>query len=320
MKYIVKRVLLAIPLIIVMTFIAFLIMKLAPGDPANMYMDPSVSAQDVIQLKKNLGFDKPVGIQYVIWLKNILKGNMGYSYITSKSVFASITERLPATLLLSVSSMLLIIISTFPLGIIAGAKKGSFFDNAVTVLSFLGLSIPTFWLGLMFILFFSLKLDLLPTAGFMNPSLTNASFLIKAFDIGKHMLLPLLTILIGGLAVLTRYHRSGIINILEMDYIKAARARGLSETRILFKHAFKNAALPIITILGLSLPGLIGGSFIIEYIFSWPGMGQLGVSAIFARDYPILMGTILFSSALIIMGNLLADIAYAWIDPRIKKS
>ena len=183
----------------------------------------------------------------------------------------------------------------------------------------MGLAIPTFWLGLMFILLFSLKLNWFPTAGFLDPTLLHTSFWQQALNITKHLMLPLLTILVGGIAGLTRYHRFGIITILHQDYIKAARARGISEKIILFKHAFKNAVLPIITILGLDLPGLISGSFIIEFIFSWPGMGQLGVSAVFARDYPILMGSIFFSAVLIILGNLLADLAYGWCDPRIRK-
>ena len=198
-------------------------------------------------------------------------------------------------------------------------QKNTFVDDSITIFSFLGLSIPSFWLGLMLILLFSLKLDLFPTSGFMDPLLFNASFLEKSSNILYHMFLPLLTIVIGGIAGLTRYNRFGIIKILAQDFITAARARGLSETRILFKHALKNIMLPIITILGLDLPSLISGSYIIEYIFSWPGMGQLGVQAVFQRDYPILMATILFSSFLIIMGNLIADICYAYVDPRISK-
>ncbi|MFC1616693.1 ABC transporter permease [Candidatus Margulisiibacteriota bacterium] len=319
MNYITKRLLISIPILIAMTFLAFTIMHLAPGDPGKMFMDPNVSVQDLVQIKENLGLDKPIVLQYGYWLKNLLQGNFGYSYISGKPVLGSISERLPATIILSVSSLILILIITMFLGLFSGAKQNSPFDHIVTILTFIGLSIPTFWLGLMLILFFSLKLNWLPTAGFLDPGLYSAPILLRILDILKHLALPLLTILIGGIASLTRYHRFGIIKILNEDYIKAARARGISETRILFKHAFKNAALPIITILGLSLPGLIGGSFVIEYIFSWPGMGQLGIEAIFARDYPILMGTILFSSILIIFGNLCADLAYSFIDPRIRK-
>jgi peptide/nickel transport system permease protein len=319
MTYIFNRLLSAIPLIFGITFLSFLMMHLAPGDPTLMYLDPNVSAQDLDQVKKNLGLDQPLLMQYFYWLKELCQGNLGYSYVTGKPVVEAILERLPATLILSVASLVLILLITFPLGIICGYKKDTWVDDSITIFSFLGLSIPTFWLGLIFILIFSLQLNIFPTSGFLDPLLSDASFFKKASNIAYHMVLPLGTIIIGGIAGLIRYNRFSMIKILAQDYITSARARGLKESRILFKHALKNAMLPIITILGLDLPSLISGSFIIEYIFSWPGMGQLGVQAVFQRDYPILMATILFSSILIIVGNLLADIGYAYVDPRISK-
>ncbi|NQY73838.1 MAG: ABC transporter permease [Candidatus Margulisbacteria bacterium] len=319
MHYVVKRLIAAIPLIIGITFLSFMIMKMAPGDPVSNYMDPQMGKEDMAQIRENLGFDDPLLLQYGKWLKEVCKGNLGFSFVSGQNVMSAILQRLPATLILSMSSLVLILMITLPLGLLSGYKKGSVFDDSVTVFTFVGLSIPAFWLGLIFILGFSLKLDLFPTSGFLDPELMGSSMISQVLNIAHHLFLPLLTILVGGIASLTRYHRFGIISILSQDYITCARARGLSETRILYKHAFKNAALPIITILGLSLPDLIGGSFIIEYIFSWPGMGQLGVNAIFARDYPIIMGTLLFTSVLIILGNLCADIAYAMVDPRIRK-
>ena len=319
MAYIFNRLLSAIPLLFGITFLSFLMMHLAPGDPTLMYLDPNVSAQDLDQVKKNLGLDQPLLMQYFYWLKELGQGNLGYSYVTGKPVVEAILERLPATLILSIASLILILLITFPLGIICGYKKDTWVDDSITIFSFLGLSIPTFWLGLIFILIFSLQLNIFPTSGFLDPLLSEASFFKKASNIAYHMVLPLGTIIIGGIAGLIRYNRFSMIKILAQDYITSARARGLKESRILFKHALKNAMLPIITILGLDLPSLISGSFIIEYIFSWPGMGQLGVQAVFQRDYPILMATILFSSILIILGNLLADIGYAYVDPRISK-
>lgn len=319
MAYIFNRLLSAIPLLLGITFLSFLMMHLAPGDPTLMYLDPNVSAQDLDQVKKNLGLDQPLLMQYFYWLKELGQGNLGYSYVTGKPVVEAILERLPATLILSIASLILILLITFPLGIICGYKKDTWVDDSITIFSFLGLSIPTFWLGLIFILIFSLQLNIFPTSGFLDPLLSDASFFKKASNIAYHMVLPLGTIIIGGIAGLIRYNRFSMIRILAQDYITSARARGLKESRILFKHALKNAMLPIITILGLDLPSLISGSFIIEYIFSWPGMGQLGVQAVFQRDYPILMATILFSSILIILGNLLADIGYAYVDPRISK-
>ncbi|RAP26781.1 peptide permease [Candidatus Marinamargulisbacteria bacterium SCGC AG-333-B06] len=318
-RYIGKRLLALFPMLLGVTFIAFIIMKAAPGDPVGMFMDPSMNLQDIERIRSNLGFDKPIIIQYGIWLKNIMMGDFGYSLISGKPALQAILERLPATLLLSISSLCLILLITFPLGILCGYKKDTVVDDSITVFSFLGLSMPSFWLGLMLILLFSFQLDLFPTSGFMNPLLYGEPFYKKVGNIILHMCLPLLTIMIGGIAGLTRYNRFGIIKILGQDYITAARARGLSESRILFKHAFKNILLPIITLLGLDLPGLISGSYIIEFIFSWPGMGQLAIQSVFQRDYPILMATILFSSILIIIGTLIADICYAYIDPRIIK-
>ena len=317
MNYILKRLITSLPLILGVCFLSFIIMQLAPGDPTLMYMDPNVSNEDMAQVRKNLGLDQPILIQFFYWLKQLAQGNLGYSYVTGKPVVQAIMERLPATLILSISSLFIILLITFPLGIICGYKKDTWVDDSITVFSFLGLSIPTFWLGLMFILFFSIDLNLFPTSGFLDPLLHDASFFEKTLNIMHHMFLPLITIIIGGIAGLIRYNRFSMIKILAQDYITSARARGISERRVLFKHALKNALLPIITILGLDLPSLISGSFIIEYIFSWPGMGQLGVQAVFQRDYPILMATILFSSFLIILGNLLADLSYAYADPRI---
>lgn len=316
---ILRRLLSLIPLVIGITFVSFLIMKSAPGDPTVMFQDPSIQLQDLEQIKKNYGLDKPLLIQYGFWLKEALKGNLGFSYQTGKPVTLMIFERLPATLLLSITSLILILCITFPLGLLSGYKKDKLFDKLVTFFSFIGMALPTFWVGLILILMLSLKVNLFPTSGYLDPALSEAPLIRQALNIGHHMILPLITILIGGVAGLIRFNRFSIITILSQDYIHAARARGISENRILFKHALKNASLPIVTILGAGLSSLIGGSFIIEYIFSWPGMGQLGVNAVFARDYPVLMGSILFSSILIVVGNLAADISYNLIDPRVKQ-
>lgn len=317
MIYLLKRLAGAIPLLFGITFISFSIMVLAPGDPTSFYQNPHVSQEDLAQIRSNLGLDQPVYVQYFQWLKALFHGNLGYSVVSGKPVLLAIAERIPTTLLLSIPAFVLIVLLTLPLGLFSGYKQGSFFDHAVTFFSFFGMALPTFWVGLVLILLFSVKWGWFPTSGFYNPSTDYVSWWAKAGDIGLHMVLPLITIVSGGLAGLTRYLRFGVISILAQDYVKAARARGLSERRILFKHAFKNAALPVITILGLQLPGLISGSFVIEFIFAWPGMGKLGVDAVFARDYPVLMGILLFSSIFIILGNLLSDMLYAKVDPRI---
>lgn len=282
-----------------------------------MMLDPKLSLQDKALLKHNLGLDQPLWTQYGHWLGHVLRGQWGYSYVSGKPVLRAIAERLPATMILSVSSLTLILMLTLPLGLWSGYRKDTGFDKTVTLLSFVGMAMPTFWLGLVLMLIFSLKLDWLPTSGFLEPGLETSSFWEQSVAIAQHLILPLMTILIGSLAGLTRYYRFETIGILTQDYIQAARARGLSETRILFKHALKNAMLPMVTLLGLMLPELVSGTFVIEYIFSWPGMGQLGISAVFARDYPVLMGMLMMSSVLIIVGNWLSDVAYRWVDPRI---
>ncbi|MFA5879615.1 MAG: ABC transporter permease [Candidatus Margulisiibacteriota bacterium] len=317
MKIIVRRLILSLPLLFAITVISFFLMHLAPGDPSTILIDPKIRPEDMLKIKHNLGLDKPIILQYFYWLKALFQGNLGFSLVNGKSVLVSIVERLPATLILSLASLILTLIFSFFLGLISAYKKGSFFDQVMVIVCFLGLAIPSFWLGIILILFFSLQLNLLPSSGFIDPYLTNVSLIEQIFNLLGHLILPLITISVASIASLTLYNRFQVLNILNQDYIIAARARGLKESRILFKHAFKNAALPLVTLLGLELPGLIGGAFIIEYIFAWPGMGQLGIQSIFARDYPVLMGILLFSAILIIIGNFLADFCYQLVDPRI---
>jgi len=316
---ILRRLLLFFPLVLGMCLVAFFIMKLAPGDPTLIFFDPHLSPKDLELIRHNLGLDRPVYIQFFYWLKEVFHGNLGYSYVTGRPVLDMILERMPATLILTLSSLFVVLFLTFPLGLLSAYKKNSWFDHGVTLFSFIGVSLPTFWVGLMLILLFSLHWDLLPASGYIDPALGDAPFWQQLPSLLSHLVLPLIASVIGDLAGLIRFNRFSVIGILSQDFIKAARARGLSEKRVLFVHAFKNAALPLITILGTALPGLISGAFVVEYIFSWPGMGQLGVAAVFSRDYPILMGLMLFSSILIVLGNLLADVCYMLVDPRIKQ-
>jgi len=292
-------------------------MKLAPGDPVQMMIDPNITASDLIQLKKNLGLDLPLWQQYFIWLKNILMGNFGTSLVTSRPVLEMILERLPATLLLMIASFGVTLIIAIPLGIKSAQSQNSLTDHSITFLSFISMSIPSFWLALMAMLFFSLWMGLVPSSGMYD---LETSVWLRPLDVLWHLILPVLVLTIGELAGYIRYLRASMLGVLKQNYIRTAKAKGLDEKTIIQKHALKNALLPLITILGLSLPGLFGGAFIIEKIFSWPGMGMLGVNAIFARDYPLIMGLILFSSFLILIGNLLADLAYSWADPRIRVS
>lgn len=297
-RYIVRRLLQLIPLLIGISLISFFVMHLAPGDPTSLFIDPNVKPEELLRVRANWGLDQPIYVQYFLWLKNAFLLDFGRSYTTGQPVIAELAERLPMTLLLMIPSYILTFLICIPLGVISAVRKNSWFDNTVTFLSFTGMAIPTFWLGLMLMLLFSVQLHWLPAVG--------------------NIVLPLITMTIGSLAGLTRYQRSAMLEVLNQDFIRTARAKGLPERTVIFKHALRNALLPIVTIFGLSLPDLFGGAFIIETIFAWPGMGRLGVQCIFQRNYPVIMGIVMFSAVLIVLGNLLADICYALVDPRIK--
>jgi len=319
MNYWIKRLLYSIPLIVGMLFVSFTLMRLAPGDPSTMYLDPRMDMTDIQQIRKNLALDQPIPMQFWAWSSRAIHGDFGYSTSTGQPVIQAISDRLPATLLLSITSLFLTLILTFLLGLISAARPGGKLDSAITVVSFLGMSIPTFWIGLMLILLFSVHLNWLPSSGFYDPTIQSGDTFGIALSIAQHWILPAIACTIGSIAGLTRYYRFGMISTLQQPYILAARARGISQWRILSRHAFKNASLPIITLLGMELPGLVSGAYIVEYIFSWPGLGQLGINAAFSRDYPILMGTLVMSSILILIGNMAADVLYRWADPRIKQ-
>ena len=317
-KYIFRRLIQLIPLLIGVSLISFFVMHLAPGDPTALFINPNVDPQELARIRANWGLDQTVIVQYFYWLGNALRGNFGVSYTTGLPVMQEIVERLPATLLLMISSYILTLLITIPLGVISAVKKGSWFDNLVTVISFAGMATPTFWFGLMLMLLFSVQLGWLPAVGMYDVGMRDGGWGMRAWDVVRHMILPLLTMTLLGLAGMTRYQRAAMLEVLNQDYIRTARAKGLPERVVIFKHALRNALIPIVTILGLSLPDLFGGAFIIETIFAWPGMGRLGVMAIFQRNYPLIMGITVFSAVLIVLGNLLADMAYAWVDPRIR--
>ncbi|MFA4905111.1 MAG: ABC transporter permease [Candidatus Margulisiibacteriota bacterium] len=297
-KFFFKRLLQLIPLLIGISLISFFVMHLAPGDPTALFIDPNVDPQELARVRANWGLDQPIYIQYIKWLWNAVRLDFGRSYLTGQPVIGEIAERLPNTLILMILSYIITLLICIPVGVYSAVKKGGWFDNTFTVLSFAGMSIPTFWVGLMLMLLFAVQLDWLPATG--------------------NLVLPLVTMTIGSLAGLTRYQRAAMLEVLNQDYIRTARAKGLPERVVIFKHALRNALIPIVTIMGLSLPDLFGGAFIIETIFAWPGMGRLGVQAIFSRNYPLIMGIVMFSALLIVLGNLFADIGYALVDPRIR--
>jgi len=317
-SFVLKRLLQSIPILLGVSLLSFFIIHLAPGDPTALFTDPNVNPTELARIRANWGLDKPIIVQYFYWLGNALRGNFGTSYMTGMPVVTEILERLPATLLLMITSFIITLLITIPLGVISAVKKGKWFDNAVTIFSFAGMATPSFWLGLMLMLLFSVKLGWLPAVGMYDPLIRDQGIGGRVWDIIRHMILPVTTMTLLSLTGLTRYQRAAMLEVLNQDFIRTARAKGLSERIVIFKHALRNALIPIVTILGLSLPDLFGGAFIIETIFAWPGMGRLGVMAIFQRNYPLIMGIVMLSAVLIVLGNLLADIAYAWVDPRIR--
>jgi peptide/nickel transport system permease protein len=313
-RYIVKRILHAIPLLILVSLISFLIINLAPGDPVLMFVNPeTANTAQLESIRANLGLDKPIYIRYFLWLGSILKLDFGLSFLHSRPVKDLIGEAIPATLSLALVATIISFLIAIPAGIISALKKNTIVDYFFSMISFIGVSLPSFWFGLMLILLFSLKLRWLPTGGMRS----NFDEFVLVDRI-KHMILPATVMAMGNMAAKMRYMRSSMLEVIKQDYIRTARSKGLSERVVIFKHAFRNSLLPIITMLGFIIPNLFSGAAILETIFSWPGLGRLTVEANFMRDYPVLMGATIISSALVILGSLIADILYAVADPRIK--
>lgn len=313
LKMIFKRLIQAIPILIFISIVSFLLIKLAPGDPVQTFVTPRMSENDIIRIRHNMGLDKPIYIQYFCWLANILKGDFGYSLINNRPVLTQMMERIPATLGLMGSSLLISVVLGSILGLISGAYKNRAVDTILTVLSYIGISIPSFWFAMILIYLFALKLHILPSVGMHTIGVPTS-----IGDVIKHGIMPCAVLSVQNLAVITRYIRSNTITQLNEEYVSVAVSKGLSKWEILYKHVLKNALLPVITIIGMSLPELVSGAFITETVFGWPGMGRLGITAIFSFDYPIIMAITMFSSLLLIIGNLLADVAYSIVDPRIR--
>ncbi len=320
--YIVKRLLSMIPLLIGITMVSFFVINLAPGSPVMMQteMNPHVTKEVRERLIKLYNLDKPIHVRYYLWLKKLLKLDLGRSFAPDgRKVIDKIKERIPITLAINLLSMLIILLVSIPIGVYSAVKRGSLFDRLSTVFVFIGFAAPSFWIALLAMMLFGVKLGLLPISGIKSLGYSYLSPWGKVVDLTKHLLLPVLVSAFGGLAGLTRYVRSSMLDVLSQDYITVARAKGLPERKVYFRHALRNALLPVITILGLSVPGLIGGSVIFETIFGIPGMGQLFYSAVMARDYPLVMGILVIGAVLTLLGNLLADICYALADPRIRR-
>ena len=319
--YILKRLVLMLPLLLGITLISFAVIHLAPGSPTEMQttLNPKASLEAQKRLRQLYGLDKPLMVQYWDWLGRIVHLDFGRSFSPDRRpVWDKIKERIPITLGLNLMSLLIILAVSIPIGVIAAYRAHSWFDKSTTLLVFFGFAMPTFWLALLLMMFFGVYLEWLPISGLTSLGFHQFSFWQKIRDLAAHVTLPVLVAAFGGLAGMSRYMRGNMLEVIRQDYITTARAKGLPEGAVIFKHALRNALLPVITMLGLSVPGLIGGSVIFESIFAIPGMGQLFYGAVLARDYPLVMGELVIGAFLTLVGNLLADVGYALVDPRIR--
>ena len=296
--------------------------QLAPGGPFDFLINPDLGKIDpkIIQaLQVEFGLDQPLHIQYWRWLKRIAVLDFGRSFAPDgKPVLQKIGERLPITLFLNIIEMLIILALAVPIGVLSATRQYSVFDKVTTVFVFVGFATPAFWLAVLLQILFGIQLGWLPISGLRDFNWEYLSFWKQQRDFAAHLILPITVATFGGLAGFSRYMRQSMLEVVRQEYIQTARAKGLSEQAVIGKHALRNALLPVVTILGLSLPGLIGGSVIVEWIFAIPGMGQLMVQAVFSRDYPVIMGNLVIVSTLTLVANLLADISYGLVDPRIR--
>ncbi len=315
--FISKRIVQSLVLVLIVLTIIFFILKLAPGDPMARYFNPDIAPETVEMMRERLGLDRPVYEQYMRWVGSFIRGDFGVSLAYDVPVRSLLAETIPNTLRLTVAALLLQILIGIALGILSAARRYSLFDKVNTVAALFVYSIPSFWLALMLILLFSLKLGILPSSHMESIGAAEMTGFALFADRLRHLILPAFVLGIASAASTARYMRGSMLDVLKEDYIRTARAKGLAEGSVLVKHAFKNAALPIVTIVGLSLPFLLGGAVVTEKIFSWPGMGRLTVDAIYARDYPVVLAVSFAVACMVIAGNLLADIGYALLDPRV---
>jgi peptide/nickel transport system permease protein len=329
LTYLVKRLLEMIPTLFGITLISFFIIHLAPGKPTDIYteLNPKITPEAREKLNKYYGLDKPIIVQYGIWLKRLSRLDFGESFSSDKRpVMEKIWDRtqpfyqrrLFVTFMINLLAMIIIFLIAIPIGISSADRQNSLYDKVMTTIVFIGFAIPSFWLALLLMIFFGVHLHWLPIAGLKSMNFDSLSLPGKMWDVSKHLLLPLFVSAFGGLAADSRFMRSSMLEVIRQDYITVARAKGLPERKVIYGHALRNALLPIITLMGLSVGGLIGGSVIFENIFGIPGMGQLFYMSVMTRDYPLVMCILTIGAVLTLLGNLLADVGYMIADPRIR--
>ncbi len=310
-QYIIRRLIYALFIIWGCTTVVFFLLRLVPGDPVAAMLGHEYTPEAAAQIRKNLGLDRPIYVQYVKWMGNVLHGDLGKSIDTKESVSGQIVNAFPKTLSITILAFIFGTIVAVPMGVLAALRRGSFFDYFASITTFMGISLPTFWFGIVFILIFAVQLRWLPSVGYVPPS----QGLWPWF---QHLMLPALAAGVGEAALLMRFVRAGLLEVLGTDYVRTARAKGLTESRVILGHAMRNAMIPVVTVAGLSLAGLLGGLVITETVFAISGIGRLLTGAIFAKDYPIVQGVILLITLFFVLANLAVDILYTFLDPRIR--
>ena len=317
MRYIIKRLLQTIPILIGISIIIFTLVNLQPGDPYAHMMDPNLSAEMREEMLQKIGYYDPLPVQYVRWLGRAVQGDLGYSIVYKSPVLKVIGSRIGNTFVLSVTAILLSMMIAIPIGIVTAIKRKQLIDYVATVIALMGLSIPAFFFGMLMIKWFAVDLKWLPISGMVTAG-AHLEGMAYVKDVASHMILPTLVLALINTASLMRYTRSHMIEIIEQDFIRTARAKGISSYRVIYKHALKNCMIPIVTIISLQIPTLLSGALLTETIFIWPGIGRLNYEAVMNRDYPLIMGIVMCIALLTLTANLIADILYALIDPRIK--
>lgn len=319
------------PVLLAISLIVFLIMHFAPGDPAALFLGQMVTPEDLEKVRGEMGLDDPLHIQYLRFLKDAIKGNLGISYYTKQSVLSELVRLFPATVELAVASMVIALLVGISAGVISALKQNSIFDNVSMVVALGGVSMPVFWVGLILLWIFSLKLGWTPISGRLAVQIDlkqiTGLFVIDSIITGniaalkdslRHLILPALSLATISMGIIARFTRSSMLEVIRQDYIRTARAKGVSEALVIFKHAFKNALIPVVTVVGLQFGLLLGGAVVTETVFSWPGIGNVIIVSILRRDYPMVQGALLLLALLYVIINLLVDVSYSYLDPRIR--
>ena len=331
LRYIAKRISVIFPVLLAISLIVFLIMHFAPGDPAELFLGQMVTPEDLEKVRREMGLDDPLHIQYLRFLKDAIKGNLGISYYTKQSVLSELVRLFPATVELAVASMVIALLVGISAGVISALKQNSIFDNVSMVVALGGVSMPVFWVGLILLWIFSLKLGWTPISGRLAVQIDlkqiTGLFVIDSIITGniaalkdslRHLILPALSLATISMGIIARFTRSSMLEVIRQDYIRTARAKGVSEALVIFKHAFKNALIPVVTVVGLQFGLLLGGAVVTETVFSWPGIGNVIIVSILRRDYPMVQGALLLLALLYVIINLLVDVSYSYLDPRIR--